>query len=72
MEEWDKDYPWTDEDEDEDEEEEDEFCDRECYVFNYRLKIQLDDNYCWHCIKYLTLRCEYIEDFIEEIEEFTD
>lgn len=62
MEEWKKGFEWEDE-----EEEEEEFCNRECYVFNEKLKTQFDDNCCEHCLKYLTLQCEYLEDFMAEI-----
>lgn len=64
MEEWDKGYEWDDEEE--------EFCDRECYEFNKKLKAQFDDKCCEHCRKYLTLSCEHLEDFMDEIVDVVD
>jgi hypothetical protein len=64
MEEWNKGFEW-----DEDEE---EFCGRECYEFNEKLKEQFDDDCCEHCRKYLTLQCEHLDDFMDEIEDFGD
>jgi hypothetical protein len=66
MEEWNKGYEWTDEEEEED------FCDRECYVFNEKLKEHFDDDCCEHCTKYLTLQCEHLGDFMNEIDDFGD
>lgn len=39
---------------------------RECYVFNERLAPADDDTACIHCAKFMTLRCEYINEFINE------
>ncbi|MEE9152232.1 MAG: hypothetical protein V3U20_10445 [Thermoplasmata archaeon] len=64
MEEWKKGFEWM--------EEENEFCNRECYEFNDKLKNLFDDNCCEHCIKYLTLQCERLEDFMEEIVDLDD
>ena len=52
--------------------EKDEFCDRECYEFNEKLKSQFDDRCCQHCKKYLTLQCQYLDEFMEEIDELDD
>lgn len=65
MEEWDKGF-WDVEDE------EDEFCGRDCYEFNTRMKEQFDDECCEHCKKYLTLQCTHLEDFMDEIADFGD
>ena len=65
MAEWEKEFELDNEDE-----EENEFCNRECYEFNEKLKSQFDDDCCEHCRKYLTLQCEYLEDFMEEIVDF--
>ncbi|UCG68877.1 MAG: hypothetical protein JSV09_13970 [Thermoplasmata archaeon] len=64
MEEWKTEYPWD--------EEKNEFCDRECYEFNEKLKVQFDDKCCEHCKKYLTLQCSYLEDFMIEIVDLED
>ena len=55
---------WYDEGEEEGEEEEPH--DYPCYQFNTGLPENLDDAYCIHCTKYLTLQCEHLEDFIDE------
>ncbi|UCF08479.1 MAG: hypothetical protein JSW28_01975 [Thermoplasmata archaeon] len=68
MAEWNRGY-WEEEN---GEEEEADFCDRECYVFNERLKKQFDDDCCEHCSKYLTIQCEYLEDFMEKISDLGD
>ncbi len=60
MEEWNKGYEWMGE--------ENEFCGRECYQFNEKLKIQFDDDCCEHCRKYLTLSCEHLQDFMDELD----
>lgn len=49
-----------------DAEEEEDFEGRECYVFNTVLSIELNDTKCIHCGKFMTLRCENIDEFIEE------
>jgi hypothetical protein len=64
MEEWEQGY-WDDE-------EEDEFCGRECYEFNNKLKEQFDDDCCEHCMKYLTLQCAHLEDFMDELSDMGD
>jgi hypothetical protein len=53
-------------------EEEQEFCNRECYEFNEKLKADLDDTCCEHCGKYLTLQCQYLDDFLDEIEDLEE
>ena len=65
MEEWEPGY-WNEEDE------EDEFCGRECYIFNNKLKGQFDDDCCEHCKMYLTLQCAHLEDFMEELSDMGD
>lgn len=65
MEEWNKGYEW-------DEEEDEEFCGRECYEFNEKLKEQFDDDCCEHCRKFLTLHCEHLGDFMSEIDDLGD
>ena len=50
----------------------DEFCGRECYEFNARLESSLNDRCCVHCSKYLTLRCPYLDDFMDDIEDYGD
>lgn len=49
-----------------DEEEDDDFRYRECYEFNKNLNDVLDDGRCIHCRKYLTVQCEYIDEFLDE------
>lgn len=66
MNEWEKEYKWLPKIN------EDEFCNRECYEFNERLKSQFDDDCCEHCKKYLTIQCEHLEDFQAEIEDLSD
>jgi hypothetical protein len=66
MDEWDKDYAWGGK------KIGDEFCGRECYEFNGKLKDQFDDDCCEHCSKYLTLQCEYLEDFMSEIDGYIE
>ena len=65
MEEWEPGY-WNEEDE------EDEFCGRDCYEFNSKLKEQFDDDCCEHCRKYLTLQCAHLEDFMGELSDMGD
>lgn len=66
MDEWDKDYKWMSKGE------ENEFCGRICYEFSDKLKNQFDDDCCEHCVKYLTLQCEHLEDFMDEIDGFIE
>jgi hypothetical protein len=63
MEEWGRGFGWNDE--------ESEFCNRECYEFDERLKAQFDDSCCGHCRKYLTIQCEHLEDFMEKIDDLS-
>ncbi|MDG6221043.1 MAG: hypothetical protein QCI38_06295 [Candidatus Thermoplasmatota archaeon] len=53
----------------EEEEEDEEPNGFPCYEFNSSLPENLDDDYCVHCKKYLTLQCEHLELFLDEVEE---
>jgi len=53
----------------EEEEDPDKFCNRECYDFNVKLEVGLDDKCCKHCKLYLTLQCPNISEFMDEVEE---
>jgi hypothetical protein len=53
------------------EEEEDRFIGRACYVFNRSLRGGLDDTRCSHCIHYLTSRCPYIDEFLDDVEDLS-
>jgi len=48
---------------------EDGYVGRECYVFNLKLKKEFDDLRCEHCMYYLTTKCKYIEEFLDEMED---
>ncbi len=39
-----------------------------CYRFNEGLAPAYDDGECPHCRRYLTLRCPYIDDFLDQID----
>jgi hypothetical protein len=45
------------------------YYDRPCYVFNERLKGQLDDTGCSHCRFYLTTKCPSLGEFLEKMDE---
>ncbi len=40
-----------------------------CYDFNASIAPDGDDGRCVHCRKYLTVECEYIEEFLDEGED---
>ncbi|HEY4705512.1 MAG TPA: hypothetical protein VII27_07260 [Thermoplasmata archaeon] len=50
----------------EDEAVEDEFIGFPCFEFNTALAPERDDTRCIHCRKYLTVACEYLDDFFED------
>ena len=52
----------------EDVEEEEEETRYPCYEFNTSLPKENDDGLCIHCRKYLTLECEHLEDFMDELD----
>jgi len=52
-----------------DEEMDAKFCNRECYQFNTKMAVELDDKCCKHCRLYLTLQCVHIKDFMDEVDE---
>lgn len=41
-----------------------------CYEFNESLPVEMDDGKCIHCRKYLTVQCERIDEFIDEVEYY--
>ncbi len=45
---------------------EDEFIGYPCYDFNPALDPARNDTRCVHCRKYLTLECEYLDEFLED------
>ncbi len=36
-----------------------------CYVFNSELDGKYNDTICTHCIKFMTLDCEHIDEFVD-------
>jgi len=44
----------------------------ECYIFNDKLPKKQDDGKCIHCKYFLTLQCEHIDEFLEEVDELED
>lgn len=48
---------------------EERYFGRPCYVFNPRLKAELDDTGCSHCQFYLTTRCPHLGEFLERVDE---
>jgi len=50
-------------------EEDDEPHDMPCYDFNNALPEHMDDVFCIHCRKYLTLQCSHLELFMDELED---
>ena len=59
---------WYDEEEEQHEEGE-ELRNFPCYEFNQDLRKDMDDRYCIHCKKYLTLQCENLEMFLDDLED---
>lgn len=37
-----------------------------CYEFNPVLTVNMDDGACGHCRKFMTMECDYIDDFVYE------
>jgi len=40
-----------------------------CFEFDPRLDPSRNDTRCVHCRKYLTVACEYIDEFVEDEED---
>lgn len=40
-----------------------------CYRGNRDLPAQFDDGECRHCRNHLTLRCPYIDDFLDDLDD---
>jgi hypothetical protein len=47
-----------------------DFCNRECYEPDPTFDKALDDKCCVHCRKYLTTECQYIDDFMDDVEDY--
>ncbi len=43
-----------------------EFIGYPCYEFNGSLEPGLNDTRCVHCQKYLTVECEFLDEFLED------
>ena len=48
----------------EDEASDDDFIGYPCFEFNAALDPELNDTRCVHCRKYLTVQCEYLDQFL--------
>ncbi len=44
----------------------DEFIGYPCFEFNPALSPDQNDTRCVHCRKYLTVQCEYLDQFLED------
>ena len=43
-----------------------EFIGYPCFEFNAALDPERNDTRCVHCRKYLTIQCEYLDQFLED------
>ena len=44
---------------------------RPCYVFNPRLRRDLNDTACEHCRFYLTYQCPHLDEFLEDVDDLS-
>ena len=54
----------------EEDEEEFDLCGQDCFEFNEKLDQEMDDGCCEHCSKFFTTRCQHLDEFMDEIDDY--